>query len=188
MGWGIKPPSHFLIKRVSKLNIKLYKCSDDPKKLYKTYGSESVRNGTPYKPVDDLSGYVILEYTADIETYNAASLEWGGKTKYYTITSIQADIGNKVIVNLYEDVLKTFETEIGDLYVVVARTSNKSVYNSYLPDQKLVMQSNLLCQNYAFGEGAFTYDHSIILGVIGSQPTEIVNNGKTTANLVTYGQ
>lgn len=168
------------------MNIKLYKCSDDPKKLYKTYGSELVRNGTPYKPVDDLSGYVILEYTTDIETYNAASLEWGGKTKYYTITSIQADTGNKVIVNLYEDVLKTFETEIGNLYAIVARTSNKNVYNSYLPDQKLVMQSNLLCQNYAFGNGAFTYDNSIILGVIGSEPATVINKGTTTTTITTY--
>lgn len=168
------------------MNITLYKCSDDPKKLYKTYGDASSRNGTPYKPVDDLNGYVILEYTTDIETYNGASLEWGGKTKYYTINSIQADIGNKVIVNLQEDVLKTFETEIGNLYAIVARTSNKNVYNSYLPDQKLVMQSNLLCQNFAFGNGAFTYDNSIILGVIGSEPAEVLNKGTTTTTITTY--
>jgi len=147
------------------MTITLYKCANDPDTLNKTFSDASNRNGTPYEAIDDLNGYVILDYTTDIESYNAASLTIGNRTKYYTITSRAPEPGNKVRVNLSCDVLTTYKTEVLNIGGILSRTADKD-YNAFVVDNKATFQSNFTTVTVPLAN--ITYDSSkIILAVIG---------------------
>lgn len=158
------------------MTLKLYKCGDDPKTLNKSYSNSVSKTCNNYEAVNDLSGYVILDHTSGIEDYNAAEING----KFYTIISRDMMIGGKIRLNLEEDVLKTFQTQIGALQPTVIRCSNKDIYNSYIADDKIITQTNKCCLNVPLGNGLFEYETKIILGVIGSDPASQTNSGNTT--------
>lgn len=156
------------------MTITLYKCADDPDTLNKTFSNALSKNGTPYEPVDDLNGYVILDYFSDIESYNAASITFtsGKKTKYYTITSRTPEPGQKVRVNLSCDVLKAYETEIANIEGILCRTSNNEWTNYTIQDGKAVYQSNRTTINVTLAELDYE-ENAVIFGAIGCEaPTD----------------
>lgn len=147
------------------MNITLYSVSDDPNTLNKTLGTGSQRNGTPYEPVNDLSGYVILDYTEDIENYNYCAVTIGNKTKYYTITSKSMEIGGNVKLNLSCDVLMTYQSEINNISGILSRTATNDFTNAYLQDNRAQYQADRTTINVTLAELA--YEGFIVLGVIG---------------------
>ena len=166
------------------MTITLYKCANDPDTLNKTFSNSSYRNGTPYEPVDDLNGYVILDYTVDIESYNAASLIIGNRTKYYTITSRTPEPGHKVRVNLSCDVLETYKTEIENISGILSRTADKD-YNAFVVDNKATFQANFTTVTVPLD--TITYDSSkIILAVIGCNKPETENQMGIVKNFPNY--
>lgn len=126
----------------------LYKCVSDPNALVPNYTDkypESEIITTPYEPLDDLNGYVILDYNESYNDYNKAEL-YG---KYYTITSRVKDIGHKIRLNLTVDVMKTYENELKSCEVIVSRTSGVPEsdtatigWNALLKDLRSVQQIN----------------------------------------------
>ena len=162
--------------------MKLYKCTSDPNALVPDYTNEYPTVGeiptTPYEPLDDLNGYVILDYNESYNDYNKAEL-YG---KYYTITSRVKDIGHKMRLNLEVDVMKTYADEIKDCFAVIERTSADQVnlgekkigWNSYLPDPKNVRQVNNQEIECEFeGTNKFTYDSRPYLLAIGCDAPDL---------------
>lgn len=162
--------------------MKLYKCNSDPNALVPNYTDEYPSSGeistTPYEPLDDLNGYVILDYNSSYEQYNKAQL-YG---KYYTITSHVKEIGGKIRLNLEVDVMKTYADEIKDCFAVIERTSADNVdtgekkigWNAYLPDPKNVRQVNNQEIECEFeGTNRFSYDSRPYLLAIGCDAPDL---------------
>lgn len=168
------------------MNITLYSVSDDPNTLNKTLGTGSSRNGTPYEPLDDLSGYVILYYTADIENYNYCALTIGGKTKYYNITSKSMETGGNVRLNLYCDVLMTYKSEINNISGILSRTSTNDFTNAYLQDNRAQYQADRTTINVTLAELA--YEGAIVFGVIGcdSPSLDMINESQRRDGFIIY--
>ena len=172
------------------MTITLYKCANDPDTLNKTFSNASSRNGTPYEPIDDLSGYVILDYTTDIESYNAASLTIGSRTKYYTITSRAPETGHKVRVNLSCDVLATYETEIRNIGGILSRTANDSStgdFNAFIIDSEATFQADMTTITVPLG-APLVYDREhIVLCTIGCDaPNDRQKNNGNVSSHTTY--
>ena len=183
--------------------MKLYKCTSDPNALVPNYTDEYPASGeistTPYEPVDDLNGYVILDYNSSYEQYNKAFL-YG---KYYTITSHVKEIGGKIRLNLQVDVMKTYADEISSCTVIVQRTGspppngdrNSNGWNALIQDARNVVQANNGVIEVAFtpdedhGVTDFGWDNSIYLMCIGAivdTETQNMVKGATIDKFSTY--
>lgn len=162
--------------------MKLYKCISDTNALVPEYTNEYPSNSeittTPYEPVDDLNGYVILDYNSIYEQYDKAQL-YG---KYYTITSHVKEIGGKIRLNLEVDVMKTYSSSILECVAVIERTAANNVktpadevgWNAFLPDGKNVRQVNNQELEVAFlGSNKFTYDSRPYLLAIGCDTPDL---------------
>ena len=168
------------------MNITLYSVSDDPNTLNKTLGTGSSRNGTPYEPVNDLSGYVILDYTEDIENYNYCAITIGNRKKYYTITSKSMEIGGNVRLNLNCDVLMTYQSEINNISGILSRTSTNDFTNTYLQDNRAQYQADRTTINVTLAELA--YEGAIVFGVIGcdSPSLDMINESQRRDGFIIY--
>lgn len=183
----------------------LYKCKSDPNALIPEYADQYPPIGegeistTPYEPLDDLNGYVILDYNESYNNYNKAQL-YG---KYYTITSREKDVGQKMRLNLKVDVMKTYASEIATCDVIVKRTGSPppngdreaNGWNALIQDARNVMQANEGVIEVAFdpdqdnGVTDFGWDSSIYLMCIGAEVNEETQNmvkGATINKFATY--
>lgn len=118
-----------------------YNISDPPNKLSKTIGTAlKTSTCTPFKPVSDLTGTILLDYTAEAEGANYAMVTGDGRERYCFITDIEKDIGGRMSITLKEDALMTFSTGIKNCDILATRCSVISKddgnvgYNSYLED------------------------------------------------------
>lgn len=181
----------------------LYKCLSDPNALVPEYTEKYPPVGeittTPYQPLDDLNGYVILDYNESYNDYNKAEL-YG---KYYTITSRVKDIGHKIRLNLTVDVMKTYEDEIKNCEVIVQRTGTpppegnreSNGWNALIQDARNVIQANdgvievAFDPDYDNGVTDFGWDNSIYLMCIGAEVNKDTQNmvtGATVNKFATY--
>ena len=163
--------------------ITFYKCDSDPNALVPKYDTTTASDEigtTPYEPLDDLNGYVILEYNSSYEGYNKAYLSDTGK--YYTITSRSLEPGQKIKVFLEVDVMKTYADKIAGCFAVIERTSADKVdigeknigWNAYLPDPKNVRQVNNQEIECEFtGTNRFAYDSRPYLLAIGCDAPDL---------------
>ena len=182
----------------------LYKCVSDPNALIPNYTdkSEAIPT-TPYQPLDDLNGYVILDYNESYNEYNKAEL-YG---KYYTITSRVKDIGHKMRLNLEVDVMKTYADEIATCEVIVTRTSGEPAsddamigWNSLIKDARNItmvnddcfevtvngMSSDPITGEELIPQSEFGFDSRPYLLAIGCDAPDVRKEGQTKDNLDTY--
>ena len=178
-------------------NVVLCNCPDPPNKLSKntTTGTSGTISCTPYEPMSDLTGYIIIDWHGDYEGCNYLTMTetWGDeeepqtRTTYYFITDIVKDIGGKMRLILRRDVLMTFKSDINNLDLHVTRCSlqagivegkNTTGYNSMIPDGTITMTAQKYFINIPFtrnnGSAKFSYpDYSdptqnqYVLAVIG---------------------
>lgn len=127
----------------------LYKISDPPYKLNKNLGTALRANisCSPFEPLSDLKGKIILDYTAEADEANYCSItETSGgetpvtRTRYAFITDRIKGVGGRLTLVLDEDPLMTFKAGIlkADILAtrasVLAKDSGNVGYNAYLPD------------------------------------------------------
>lgn len=121
--------------------VTFYNISDPPNKLSKTIGTAlKTSTCTPFKPVSDLTGTILLDYTAEAEGANYAMVTGDGRERYCFITDIEKDIGGRMSITLKEDPLMTFSTKIELAPILATRSSvlakddGNVGYNAYLQD------------------------------------------------------
>lgn len=120
---------------------KVYKISDPPFQLDKTVGT-AIHEATcsPFEPMGDLRGDVILDYNSAIEEANYCEITGDGRTRYAFITDQIKGVGGRLTLKLQEDPLMTFKAGIVEADIlatrssVLAKDSGNVGYNSYLPD------------------------------------------------------
>ena len=120
----------------------LYKISDAPNTLKKTLGTPLRANisCSPFEPLSDLKGKIILDYTAQADEANYCSIVDGTRTRYAFITDRVKRVGGQLTLVLEEDPLMTFKAGILEADIlatrasVLAKDSGNVGYNAYLPD------------------------------------------------------
>ena len=146
--------------------IAFYTISDPPNKLDKSIPTATkTATCTPFEPVSDLTGSVLIDYVAGVEGCNYAQITGDGRPRYCFITDIQKDVGGHMRVYLREDPLMTFKTEIQDSAILATRSSvvakdNGNVgYNAYLQDGYWVCDATELhYTSRDLFDGYFNYD------------------------------
>lgn len=161
-------------------SITLYSISDDPKVVNKTLGSAQAGplSCTPYEPLSDLEGYVILAYNSTRKACNYALLD----NKYYYITDREMLTGSQLKLKLKVDVLRTYvnTNDFKALKVIPSRSEDQ--YNSWILDGKQpyeVAKENVIIDpdpdsySSALPDACLDYSKlSIIAAVVGTdQPT-----------------
>ena len=137
----------------------LYNVSDNPKKLNKTLGNGTeIQTITPYEPVSDLEGYVIVNYNADYMLKNYAAY----LNDYYFITDRELLTGGKMKLHLRMDVLMSFQTYIKNCDCVFERSEN--LFNSYIVDEKQP-PSDTMTSNITLG--SFEWDDTLTFITVG---------------------
>ena len=120
----------------------LYKISDPPFQLDKNLGTALRANisCSPFEPLSDLKGKIILDYTAEADEANYCSIVEGTRTRYAFITDRVKGVGGRLTLVLEEDPLMTFKAGILEADIlatrasVLAKDSGNVGYNAYLPD------------------------------------------------------
>lgn len=120
----------------------LYKISDPPFQLDKNLGTALRANisCSPFEPLSDLKGKIILDYTAEADEANYCSIAEGNRTRYAFITDRVKGVGGRLTLVLEEDPLMTFKAGILEADILATRASvlakdgGNVGYNAYLPD------------------------------------------------------
>lgn len=131
-------------------SVTLYNTNDPPNKLDKTLtGASTAKTCTPYEPVSDLEGTIVIDYGFDYEGSNYLSMleqdivdgvVRASRTAYYYITDIEKVQGSKLRLHLKRDVLMTNKTAIKNCDIIIDRTSKQPIdildsgYNGMLHD------------------------------------------------------
>lgn len=153
------------------MTMTLYKILSDPNALNPYYFDDegytdspiTINSVVPYEALDDLSGFVILDYNSAYEGYNGAFLSETGK--FYTITSKELLTGQRIRLNLRVDVMKTYQSEITNCTGILLRSSNTSIGNSYINDGKRDFEAGKTTSNIELGR--ISYSGNIVLCAIG---------------------
>lgn len=110
--------------------ITLYKCADDPRKLYKTLTGAKALTAQIKDAASIMSPTFYINYDADLlsQHYNYAEA-WG---RYYFIDDMTIDIGGSIYIKCREDVIHTFADQIIRCPIIAERSD--SAYNAFISD------------------------------------------------------
>lgn len=157
------------------INITLYDYSGMNEKLKKEPSNPVTVACTPYEPLSDLSGYVILEYDATKYTKNYAKYI----NKFYFIYDRELMTGGKMKLFMRVDSLTTYQTGILKSPIIPKRSS--SVYNSWIYDEQMPFE--VAATSYSIpptGRAGTDYDvldydnMSLVIGAIGASVWEAI--------------
>ena len=119
--------------------INLYSTSDDTRTVNKTLTSVINITALPTENIDILVPSFILEYNANILNANYAYVPLFNR--YYYITNISVIKGNRIIIDLKIDVLKTYATALTDCTCIAARSESIGK-PTQIPDKNLPIDPN----------------------------------------------
>lgn len=148
--------------------ITFYKISDPPNKLDKSLPTATkTASCTPFEPVADLTGSVLIDYVAGVEGCNYAQITQGtnqteGRPRYCFITDIQKDVGQRMRVFLREDPLMTFKDQIKNWRITVDRCEKRAIldgdtgWNAYITDNAVKLDQRYMVQTKPLYK--FTWD------------------------------
>lgn len=165
--------------------------SDPPNTLVKTFGeSTQVRICTPYEPLSDINGKIIIDYDEGIEGYNYAVIYDGGSEEHPQhegrprscfITDIEKLPGGKMAVYVHVDVLETYKADIKSSPIYVTRAEQQATednpcgYNTYIHDAQIrktakeftIVKVDPNIPKFEYPDPRYPDTKAYILGVIG---------------------
>jgi hypothetical protein len=132
----------------------IYDCSSNKNTVDKVLTSPiTISNVKPYEPLDELEGYIIIDYTPDKDGYRTKNYaEYLGN--YYFITDRELLIGGKMKLRLRMDVLMSFSASIKNCPAIASRST---IGNPYIFDPMIPTQSYEIVKTYDFG---FEFQHN----------------------------
>lgn len=122
--------------------------------------STSIINPTILFRINDVSDLKNCNYMT-IPSFN----------RKYFVTDIKSVRNNMIEVSAHVDVLETYKDEIDDNTAIIARSSQKDFYNTYLDDSLLATYQDTYCVSYKFPSKFAKDDNSLILCVAGASTT-----------------
>lgn len=118
------------------MNINFYTITDDPRKVGKTLGTVlATATGVLHERINNISMSVQVpsSFFNTIVQSNYVGIDTTGKHYFLESYDIRNDC---VIINLKQDVLQNYSTQIRAMRCTVARTENEAKANAYLIDQQ----------------------------------------------------
>ena len=160
------------------MELKFYFVTNDPKTVSKTLGSvQGTTQCTPYEPISDIEGFVIIDYNASTRwVTNYVSLDG----KYYFITNREAMTADRLKLYLKCDVLMNYVNTNDFKNLTVYPSRSESEYNSWMMDGRQpyeVAKENVVVDptgaDDSLPNACLDYSHlSIIATVVGTdEPT-----------------
>lgn len=141
------------------LSITFYNTTSNPKEVPKTLG-EPLGNAltlNPYKPLDQLTGTIIVDYNASWLSANYCTFEG----KNYFITDRKYDIGQKMELTLKVDVLETYWNQIKNCPAVFDRSDTKN--NAEIIDGQRRFEAYQDVEYIEFNGSGLTYPERIVM-------------------------
>lgn len=115
-----------------------YNITDNPKKIDKTLGTAlGAATCTPFEPVSDLHGSILIDYFNNIDNANYATVTTGGRDLYCFVRDVIKDIGGRCRVELDIDPLTTNKTDLLNCDCICETTCVKDYYNTYAQNSNL---------------------------------------------------
>lgn len=121
-----------------------YNITDNPKKIDKTFGTEQVPAlktavCTPFEPVSDLHGSILVDYDNAIDNANYATVTTGGRTLCCFVRDVIKDIGGRCRVELDIDPLTTNAEQLKECDCICETTCNtgQTYSNRYITNPNL---------------------------------------------------
>lgn len=119
----------------------LYNCSDDPRTLHKTLpAGVPVDSITPTESCDILNPIFILSYKPAYTTCNYIIVGSPFNRSYF-ITDMKIDIGKKIVISCAVDVLRSYESEIGNIKTTIYRNEDFKTCAPYVADPEYQVKS-----------------------------------------------
>lgn len=113
--------------KVNKSDPKTAEKTFDPDKKYK-------KNCTPYEALDDLNGFVIIDYDPNVMACNYAEYD----SKQYFITDRIRQPGHKLQIRLRIDSLSTYWTQIKECNAMVNTTTDDKGWTEMIQGDRLI--------------------------------------------------
>lgn len=115
-----------------------YNIDDPPNKIDKALGTQlGAATCTPFEPVSNLHGSILIDYFANVDKSNYASVTTGGRTLYCFVRDVVKDIGGRCRVELDIDPLKTNAGELKECDCICETTCVKEKHNRYMTNSNL---------------------------------------------------
>lgn len=115
-----------------------YNISDNPKKIEKTLGTQlGAATCTPFEPVSDLHGSILIDYFNNIDNANYATVTTGGRLLYCFVRDVVKDIGGRCRVELDIDPLTTNEGQLKECDCICETTTKSTLYDRYVTNPEL---------------------------------------------------
>lgn len=141
------------------MTVTFYNCSDDERVINKTVSDGVTVEARPYEGCSVLQPSLILEYNADILSRNYAYIpEW---KRYYYVGNASVEIGNRMVIPLRVDPLKSWEESIRNVPLVAERSTNAP--NSMIIDPDRDFSSDSVTEYHELG--TFSDSQIYLLGV-----------------------
>ena len=143
------------------LSANFYNNTDNPKTVNKTLSAEPVISATitPYQPLSELTGTIILAYDSDLDSANYCSIGTNG-TKYYFITDRILLTGGKIQLTLRIDVLMTYSADILNCKAVINRSD--TLNNAQILDGAIRHEARQDIEYIDFNNG-LSYPEKVIM-------------------------
>jgi len=114
-----------------------YNVSDPPNKIDKTLGTAIyTATCTPFEPVSDLHGSILIDWSAAIETANYVTIS-GNRFLSCFVKDIVKEIGSRARVIVDIDPLTTNATELKNCNCICETTCKTEKYNRYIANGNL---------------------------------------------------
>ena len=140
------------------MNITLYKCSADPRRLNKGQyltSIEIIQDAKPLYPITILNPTFTLEYSAARKEANYCYISDFGR--YYFLSEPTLGNGHTITFSGEVDVLMSFRTQIENLDAICLRSQYD--FNEYISDD-IPSSVKAITTNYRFGNFSFSYPTS----------------------------
>lgn len=144
--------------------------ASDKNVMYKNITSITSATFAPTESVNIFMPVITVDYDSNILSSNYMYI--GAFNRYYYINNISLQIGKKLLITGYVDVLMSFADNIQNAFVNVCRAQNPA--NRDLSDDKIqVNPKTYFIESYLFPIDPFTYGgNQYVIGVNGSEVTK----------------
>lgn len=140
------------------LSANFYNNTDNPKTVTKTLPETPTHTATitPYQPLSELTGTIILAYNSDLDSANYCSFG----SKYYFITDRILLTGGKIQLTLRTDVLMTYRAAILNCKAVINRSD--TLNNAQILDGAIRHEARQDIEYIDFNNG-LSYPEKVIM-------------------------
>ena len=180
------PGSEPIIARpafTSNIELDLYYNSSDNRKLNKSLSNKKAINISLKETTNLLNPSILLESDTDLTKYNYGYLKELGR--YYYINAKQLDNNKHYILDMNQDHLMTYKSDILRLVCIIDK--QEEIFNELIDDGSYVSQVDDYTNRYVFGNGSvgFNVNPTNILICAGGANSEF-GGGSVSVNNATH--